>query len=254
MRITFLGTGTSQGVPVIACSCEVCNSLDYRDKRLRSSIFVEYNDLKLVVDSGPDFRQQILRENIQHLDALLITHEHKDHVAGMDDIRAFNFVQKKELPVYARQVVVERLKLEFPYVFEEAKYPGVPRVEVREIDHQAFNIRDLKITPIEVMHYKLPVLGFRMGDFTYITDANHIAESEKEKIKGSQVLVLNALQQAKHISHFNLEEAIKLVEELQPRQAYFTHISHRLGSHRDVSASLPENIALAYDGLKVEVD
>ncbi|MGI9545235.1 MAG: MBL fold metallo-hydrolase [Cyclobacteriaceae bacterium] len=254
MRITFLGTGTSQGVPVIACDCEVCNSLDYRDKRLRSSIFVEHHDLKLAVDSGPDFRQQMLRENIHQLDALLITHEHKDHVAGMDDIRAFNFIQKKELPVYARKVVVERLKLEFPYVFEEAKYPGVPRVKIREIDHQDFRIKDLRITPIEVMHYKMPVLGYRMRDFTYITDANYISETEKDKIKGSQVLVLNALQQATHISHFNLQEAISLVEELKPSQAYLTHISHRLGSHRDVSVTLPDNIALAYDGLKVEVE
>ena len=253
MRVTFLGTGTSHGVPVIACSCEVCNSIDYRDKRLRTSVLIEGHGINLVIDSGPDFRQQMLRERIIQLDALLLTHEHKDHVAGMDDIRAFNFTQKKEMPIYARKEVIDRLKVEFPYVFEEAKYPGVPRVEVHQIDHQEFKIKDLNIIPIEVMHYQLSVLGFRIENFTYITDANHISEPEKDKIKGTQVLVLNALQQDKHISHFNLQEAVNLIEELAPEQAYITHISHRLGSHRDVTATLPDHISLAYDGLRIEI-
>jgi len=217
-------------------------------------VFIEHHDLRLVIDSGPDFRQQMLRERIKQLDALLITHEHKDHVAGMDDIRAFNFMQRKELPVYARKEVVDRLKVEFPYVFEDARYPGVPKVEIHEIDHQDFQIKDLKIIPIEVMHYQMPVFGFRIADFTYITDANYISESEKDKIKGSQVLVLNALQKDKHISHFSLQEAINLIEEINPKQAYLTHISHRLGSHREVTSTLPPHIALAYDGLKIDLE
>lgn len=251
MKITFLGTGTSQGVPVIGCHCEVCSSLDFRDKRLRVSIQIEVAGNSFVIDSGPDFRQQILRERIQKMDALIFTHQHKDHTAGMDDIRSFNFKQNMDMPVFATKSVFEQLKREFFYIFEEVKYPGVPKVQVNVIDNNPFEINGIKITPIEVMHYKLPVFGYRIGDFTYITDANYISEAEKQKIKGSKILVLNALQHDNHISHFNLQEALDLVEELEPEKAYFTHISHKLGLHKGVI--LPKNVALAYDSLKISL-
>ncbi|MEM7298212.1 MAG: MBL fold metallo-hydrolase [Bacteroidota bacterium] len=253
MKVTFLGTGTSQGVPVIGCQCEVCTSLDFHNKRLRSSILVEYNGLNIVIDTGPDFRQQMLRERVRKLDAVLFTHGHKDHVAGLDDVRSFNFLQKKDMPIYATEPVINQLKREFSYIFEESSYPGIPRVDVNHITKEPFSINGNEIIPIEVMHYKLPVLGFRFGDFTYITDANKISEEEKEKIKGSKVLVLNALQKKTHISHFNLEEALAMMEELKPEKGYFTHISHYLGSHQDVSKELPENVELAWDGLQLNV-
>lgn len=253
MTITFLGTGTSQGVPVIACDCEVCNSLDYRDKRTRSSIHVEIDGLSLVVDTGPDFRSQMLRERIKHVDAILYTHAHKDHTAGMDDVRSFNFKQKMDMPIYAEEPVIDQLKQEFSYVFADVKYPGVPRVETHLISNEPFRITETTITPIRVFHYQLPVLGFRMGDFTYITDANHIPDEEKAKVKGSKVLVLNALQKKEHISHFTLEEAIAMAQELGAKQTYFTHMSHRIGKQRDVEQELPEGIEFAFDGLKVEL-
>ncbi|MEQ8811905.1 MAG: MBL fold metallo-hydrolase, partial [Imperialibacter sp.] len=242
------GTGTSQGVPVIACNCEVCQSVDFHDKRLRSSVHIEVDGLSLVIDTGPDFRQQMLRERIKRLDAVIFTHEHKDHTAGLDDIRSFNFLQQMDMPVYASTAVITQLKREFSYIFADHKYPGVPLVDVKLLDGNPFTIGQTTITPINVMHFKLPVFGFRIGDFTYITDANYISEEEKEKIKGSKVLVLNALQKAPHISHFTLDEAVALAQELKADQTYFTHISHKLGSHREVSAQLPENIYLAYDG------
>jgi phosphoribosyl 1,2-cyclic phosphate phosphodiesterase len=253
VKITFLGSGTSQGVPVIGCTCEVCCSLDFRDKRLRSSIHIEIDGLSLIIDSGPDFRQQVLRENITQLDALIFTHEHKDHTAGMDDIRSFNFLQKKDIPIYARTNVIDQLKREFAYIFEETKYPGIPRVEVKEIENKPFQIEDLTITPIEVMHHKLPVLGFRINDFTYITDAKTIAEEEKDKIRGTKVLVLNALQIDPHQSHFTLDEAKALAIEINAEYTYFTHMSHRIGKHKKVSERLPSNIEFAYDGLKIVV-
>ncbi|MEQ8685223.1 MAG: MBL fold metallo-hydrolase [Imperialibacter sp.] len=248
MKLTFLGTGTSQGVPVIACNCEVCQSVDFHDKRLRSSVHIEVDGLSLVIDTGPDFRQQMLRERIKRLDAVIFTHEHKDHTAGLDDIRSFNFLQQMDMPVYASTAVITQLKREFSYIFADHKYPGVPLVDVKLLDGKPFTIGQTTITPINVMHFKLPVFGFRIGDFTYITDANYISEEEKEKIKGSKVLVLNALQKTPHISHFTLDEAVALAQELKADQTYFTHISHKLGSHREVSAQLPENIYLAYDG------
>ncbi|MEQ8532328.1 MAG: MBL fold metallo-hydrolase [Imperialibacter sp.] len=248
MKLTFLGTGTSQGVPVIACNCEVCQSVDFHDKRLRSSVHIEVDGLSLVIDTGPDFRQQMLRERIKRLDAVIFTHEHKDHTAGLDDIRSFNFLQQMDMPVYASTAVITQLKREFSYIFADHKYPGVPLVDVKLLDGKPFTIGQTAITPINVMHFKLPVFGFRIGDFTYITDANYISDEEKEKIKGSKVLVLNALQKAPHISHFTLDEAVALAQELKSDQTYFTHISHKLGSHREVSAQLPENIYLAYDG------
>ncbi|MEQ8905967.1 MBL fold metallo-hydrolase [Ekhidna sp.] len=253
MRVIFLGTGTSQGIPVIGCKCNVCTSLDYRDNRLRSSIYVEFEGIHIVVDTGPDFRQQMLRERIDQVDAVLFTHAHKDHVAGMDDIRSYNFLQKKDMPIYATEFVVGRLNKEFEYIFEDDGYPGVPKVEVNFIENKPFQIEGKEIIPIEVMHHKLPVLGFRFGDFTYITDANHISEKEKEKIKESKVLVLNALQKKSHISHFNLEEAVELMKELKPEKGYLTHIGHFMGSHRDVSKELPENVEIAWDGLQLVI-
>ncbi|MDX5482028.1 MAG: MBL fold metallo-hydrolase [Hymenobacteraceae bacterium] len=253
MKVTFLGTGTSQGVPVIGCSCEVCRSVDYRDKRLRVSVHLQVNGKSIIIDSGPDFRQQVLRERITSLDALVFTHEHKDHTAGLDDIRAYNFSQHKDIPLYGEQRVLEQLKREFAYSFADFKYPGIPQVELHYIDEEPFEVEGVLFTPIRVKHYRLPVLGYRIGDFTYITDANYISEEEKEKVKGSRVIVLNALRKEPHISHFSLEEAIGLLEELQPEQAYLTHISHLLGQHRDVEPHLPDFIRLAYDGLQVEL-
>lgn len=251
MKVTLLGTGTSQGVPVIACECPVCNSLDYRDKRLRVSVHLEVDGKSFIIDSGPDFRQQILRERIKKLDALIFTHEHKDHTAGMDDIRAFNFSQHKDMPVYAEERVIHQLQNEFSYIFSGINYPGIPRVQVHPITEEPFKIEGITFTPIRAMHYKLPVLGFRVKDFTYITDANFISEPEKEKIKGSEIVILNALRKEPHISHFSLSEAITLLEELQPKQAYLTHISHLLGFHAEVEKELPNFIKLAYDGLKL---
>jgi phosphoribosyl 1,2-cyclic phosphate phosphodiesterase len=252
MKITFLGTGTSQGVPLIACPCRVCQSTDPRDKRLRSSVMITENEKKFVIDTGPDFRQQMLREKVLGIEAVLFTHAHKDHIAGFDDIRAFNFIQRKKIDVYADEWVQKQMKREFYYIFEETKYPGIPEIDLHTIHHQAnFEISGVKFIPILVYHYKLPVLGFRVGDFTYITDANFIADEEREKIKGSKVLVLNALRREHHISHFTLDEAIKLAEELDCGQTYFTHISHQMGLHSEVENELKNGIHLAYDGLQL---
>lgn len=254
VKVTFLGTGTSQGVPLIACTCKVCSSLDPLDKRLRSSIRIEVGDLTFVIDSGPDFRQQMLRSETKKLDALIFTHEHKDHIAGMDDIRAFNYVHKKPVNVYANLQVQTALKREYQYIFTEFKYPGIPEINLHTIENdKPFLIEGVKVIPIQVLHYKLPVLGFRIGDFTYITDANFISDIEKEKIRGSKVLVLNALRREKHISHYTLDEAIALVNELEVPEAYFTHISHQLGLHSEVDQSLPSGMHLAYDGLQIEL-
>jgi phosphoribosyl 1,2-cyclic phosphate phosphodiesterase len=251
--VTFLGTGTSQGVPVIACNCDVCTSTDKHDKRLRTSVMLEGEGEVIVIDSGPDFRYQMLRAGVKHLDAILFTHEHKDHTAGLDDIRAFNYRQQAPIDVYADLRVQQSLKKEFSYIFDEFKYPGIPQLNLHTIGLKPFDIGKVHITPIEVMHYKLPVLGFRIKDFTYITDAKTVSDSEKEKIKGSKVLVINALQFDKHISHFTFEEAIAFATEMAAETTYFTHISHRLGRHQDVSAQLPPNIKLAYDELKLEI-
>ncbi|WP_207434486.1 MBL fold metallo-hydrolase [Sabulibacter ruber] len=249
MKITFLGTGTSQGVPVIGCECEVCRSLDFRDKRLRVSILVEVGGRTLVIDSGPDFRQQMLRERVKRLDAVLFTHEHKDHTAGLDDIRAYNFMQHMDMPLYGDQRVLNQLQQEFSYIFTNATYPGVPRVELNPIQNEPFEVFGIPVTPINVLHHRLPVFGFRIGDFTYITDANFISDAEKEKIKGSKVVVLNALRKEPHISHFSLSEALAVLEEIGPEQAYLTHISHLLGLHQEVEKELPSFVNLAYDGL-----
>lgn len=253
MKVTFLGTGTSQGVPVIGCSCKVCRSVDFRDKRLRTSIHIQIFDKSLVVDTGPDFRQQMIREGIQQLDAILFTHEHKDHTAGLDDIRPFNFRQKRDMPIYGRQRVIDQLKMEYAYAFGENKYPGVPRILTHAITNQPFSINGIHIEPIEVFHYRLPVFGFRINNFTYITDASYISPEEKEKIKGTDVLVLNALQREDHISHFTLDEALEIIREINPRKAYLLHISHKLGLHEEINRELPEGVELAYDGLKIEL-
>lgn len=254
MKVTFLGTGTSQGVPVIACDCEVCTSQNTQDKRLRVSILIEAQGKSLVIDAGPDFRYQMLRAKVRHLDAILFTHEHKDHVAGLDDVRAFNFKQQSEIDVYADKRVQSALKQEFHYVFSEAKYPGIPRLKLHEIvADELFSVAGIQIIPISVMHYKLPVFGFRIGDFTYITDAKTIDQENISKIKGSKIVVINALQKESHVSHLTFEEAISLAGEIGAGQTYFTHISHKLGTHENVSLELPENIHLAYDGLTLEL-
>jgi phosphoribosyl 1,2-cyclic phosphate phosphodiesterase len=253
VKVTFLGSGTSQGVPVIGCNCKVCTSLDFRDKRLRASVHIEIEGHSFIIDSGPDFRQQVLRERINQLDALIFTHEHKDHTAGMDDIRSFNFLQKKDMPIYGRKSVLDQLKREFAYIFEGTKYPGIPRVEVLEIENKPFDIEGIKFTPIEVLHYKLPVFGYRIEDFTYITDAKTITQEEKQKIKGTKVLVLNALQSEPHPSHLTVDEAIELAQEINAERTFFTHMSHKIGTHSKISARLPKNIEFAFDGLKFTV-
>ena len=258
VHLTFLGTGTSQGVPVIACECAVCASDDARDKRLRSSVLFEVDGdhaaegpKAFVVDTGPDFRQQMLRARVQSLDAVLFTHEHKDHVAGLDDVRAFNFRQKRDMDVYAAPQVQEALKREFHYVFAEAPYPGVPRVCLHNLDGGPLTISGVEVVPLPVLHFRLPVLGFRIGPIAYITDANAFAQETWERLEGVKILVLNALRKEKHISHFTLDEALEVIDRVKPEQAYLTHISHLLGRHRDVSLELPEGVYLGEDGLRL---
>lgn len=253
MKVTFLGTGTSQGVPVIGCACEVCRSMDYRDKRLRTSIHISVNNTSLVIDTGPDFRQQMLREDITQLDAVLFTHAHRDHTAGLDDVRAYNFLQKMDMPVFGTSPTLNQLKEDFAYIFGPIDYPGLPRIKLNEISELPFHINEIEIVPLPVMHLKLPVLGFRIEHFSYITDANYISESTFEKLKGTKTLVINALQRERHISHFNLEEALKIVEKIGPEKTFFTHISHRLGSHKEVERELPKGVFLAYDGLQLSL-
>lgn len=249
LTITFLGTGTSSGVPMIGCECEVCTSADKKDDRLRSSILVASPNTTLVVDTGPDFRYQMLRQKVKHLDAVIFTHPHKDHLAGLDDIRAFNFFSKRPIDVFADSLTEEAVRRDFYYAFSDKKYPGIPELNLITITQEPFMVGDIPVLPIPVWHLKMPVMGFRFGPFTYITDANRIEEESKDKIRGSEVLVLNALRKAKHISHFNLEEAIGMAGELQVPNTYFTHISHQLGRHADIERELPGGTHLAYDGL-----
>jgi phosphoribosyl 1,2-cyclic phosphate phosphodiesterase len=253
LRISFLGSGTSSGVPMIACSCKVCTSTNKKDKRLRSSILVESASTRLVIDTTPDFRYQMLRCAVTHLDAVLFTHPHKDHIAGLDDIRAFNYFSKQPMDIYANYLTEEALRRDFYYAFEDKRYPGIPEINLHTITDRDFVVGDIPVQPVNVWHLNMPVLGFRLGDFTYITDANRIDDDEKQKITGSKVIVVNALRKEKHISHFTLSEAISLVQELKIPQAYFTHISHQLGLHEEISAELPPGIALAYDGLQFDV-
>jgi phosphoribosyl 1,2-cyclic phosphate phosphodiesterase len=251
LTITFLGTGTSSGVPMIACACEVCTSADKRDKRLRSSILVQSATTTIVVDTTPDFRYQMLRQDVKKLDAVLFTHPHKDHIAGLDDVRAYNFFQDKPMQIFANQMTIDALMREFAYAFADKKYPGVPNLELNSITLESFMIGDIPVVPVMVWHLKMPVYGFRFGNFTYITDANYIEEGEKQKIRGSKTMVVNALRKEKHISHYNLQEAIHLVQELEVPNAYFTHISHQLGKHGSIEKELPEGIHLGFDGLSI---
>ena len=249
MKVTFLGTGTSQGIPVIACDCKVCTSENPKDNRLRTSILIEENNQTIVIDTGPDFRQQMLRENVQKLDAIVFTHQHKDHVAGMDDIRAFNYKFKKDMDIYCTAEVEEALIREFPYVFSAYKYPGVPEIKVHNIKNEPFNINGIELIPIEGLHYKLSVFGYRVKDFVYLTDVSFVSEREKEKMKGAEVIVLDALRKTPHISHFTMEQAVELLEELKPKQGYLIHISHLMGMHNEVVDELPNFIKPAHDGL-----
>ena len=254
LTITFLGTGTSSGVPMVACDCVVCKSNDAKDQRLRSSILVQSSKTSFVVDTTPDFRYQMLREQVKKLDAVLYTHPHKDHIAGLDDVKAFTFVSGNAMEIFANELTQEALKREFYYIFTDKKYPGIPQVNINTIDLTPFSIGYIPVIPILVWHLNMPVLGFRFGDFTYITDANRMEETEKDKIKGSKTLVINALRHKKHLSHFTLDEAIDLVQELNVPQAYFTHISHQLGKHQQINSELPNGVELAYDGMRLRFD
>ena len=253
MEITFLGTGTSQGVPVITCKCDVCLSTNKEDKRLRTSILIKDNNTNIVIDTGPDFRQQMLREKVEKLDAVLFTHSHKDHTAGLDDIRSYNFKAKKPMEIYCSKDVLSALKMEFSYIFSDFKYPGVPKVNVNLFNSDEFYIENTKVIPIKAMHYKLPVHGFRIKNFVYLTDLSKISEKEKNKMLNADVIVLDSLRKEPHLSHLCLEESIDLINELKPKQAYLIHISHLMGLHHEVNETLPDYISLSYDGLKITI-
>ncbi len=252
--IEFLGTGTSSGVPMIACQCAVCSSKNIKDTRLRSSILIKSDKTVVVIDTTPDFRYQMLRSHVAHLDAVLFTHSHKDHIAGLDDIKAYNFISQRPMSLFANTETCDALRRDFYYAFADKKYPGIPQLDLNLIDHEPFSVMDIDFIPIKVRHLNMDVHGYRLGNFTYITDANHIEDSEKEKIKGSQVLVINALRKEKHLSHFTLQEAIDLATELEIPTTYFTHLSHQMGLHDEVSSSLPKGMFLAYDGLVLHVN
>jgi len=252
LKITFLGTGTSQGVPMIASNHPVCLSADTKDKRLRSSILISWDDKTIVIDCGPDFRQQMLRENVQLVHSVLFTHEHSDHTAGLDDLRPFCY-KIGEMPVYLNQRTLDSLEQRFQYIFsKENRYPGAPSVQPNIVKDTPFSIQGLEATPIQVMHGNLPVLGYKIQNMAYLTDVKTIIPKEKEKLKNLDVLIVNALRIEEHPTHFNLQEALDFVEEIQPKKTYFTHISHKLGFHKEVSKKLPKNVFLAFDGLKIE--
>ena len=254
MEITFLGTGTSQGVPVIACNCGVCASTDPRDKRLRTSLLLETENTALVFDAGPDFRQQMLRENVTKLDAILLTHEHKDHIAGLDDVRAFNHKSRSAIDIYSEERVQKAIHQEYSYVFSEIRYPGIPKMRLCTISDDAFSVNGIEIVPIRAYHHNLPVYGFRVGDFGYITDANYIPKESMAKLIGVKYFVINVLRKEKHISHFCLQEALELIKELSPEKTFITHISHQMGFHAEVSKELPLGVFLACDGLSVLIN
>lgn len=253
IEATILGSGTSQGVPVIACKCNVCRSENPKDKRLRSSLLINVNKKNIVIDAGPDFRQQMLSNNVNSLRAILLTHEHVDHIFGLDDIRAFNWIQHQPTDIFAEERVQQAIKRIFHYVFAQYKYPGVPEMNLHHVNNCEFYVDDIPILPIRCIHYKLPVLGFRVGDLTYITDTNYIASDEIDKIRGTRVLILNALRREKHISHFSLDEAIEFAQMIRPEKTFFTHISHNMGKFDEIQEKLPNNIFLAYDGLNIVV-
>ena len=254
MRITFLGTGTSQGVPVIACNCEVCRHGITKDKRLRSSILIETDENVFVVDAGPDFRQQMLRENVTRLDGILVTHRHKDHIAGMDDVRSFNWFAKRPMDVYATLKDQERIIEEYSYAFSKSAYPGVPKYNLITIGDEPFKLGGVEIKPLKVLHMKMEILGFRIGDFAYITDTNYIPGSVIPDLLDCKVVVVSALRNEKHVSHYNLEEAVKVLEFIRPEKAYLTHLSHLMGFHEEVEKKLPDFISVAYDGLKLDLE
>ncbi len=253
MKIRFLGTGTSQGIPIVGCECPVCTSDDPRNERLRCAILIKNKDQHLVIDIGPDFRQQMLRAKINRLDAILITHEHNDHIIGMDDVRPFNFRSGKDMPVYARPSVQKDLKRRFPYIFSDHPYPGAPSVVLKNIEvSEPFQIGNTTIIPIDALHGKLPVLGFRIGNFTYLTDIKTISDQELAKVKGTELLVISALHQHEHHSHLNLREALEIIQKVKPTRAYLTHLSHKMGLHKEVEATLPPNVLIAYDNLEID--
>lgn len=251
-RLTFLGTGTSQGVPMIGCGCEVCRSEDPRDKRLRASVYVEHEGLRILVDAGPDFRYQMLREGISGVDAILLTHNHKDHVGGLDDIRAFNYHEKKATQIYCEKHVEDSLRMEYSYAFAEKKYPGAPEWNVNLIDNEPFVINGVEIIPIRGMHYKLPVLGYRFGNIAYCTDMNYIPDEEFNKLKGLDHFIINCVRRGKHISHYSLEEAVEVASKVGAAHTWLTHLSHQLPPHAELTAELPQGILPAYDGLIIK--
>lgn len=251
-NVVILGSGTSQGVPVIACDCLVCQSEDPKDKRTRASILIQVGNENYVIDSGPDFRVQMLREKVKSLRGVIFTHEHKDHIAGLDDVRAFNYIESRPMEVFCTERVENALRREFHYIFSADRYPGIPKIELFRFDQEEIKLRNnLNLIPIDVLHYKMPVKGFRFGDFTYITDAKKINNSEIAKIMNSETLVINTLHRSEHLSHFNLEEALEVINLVKPKKAYLTHISHLFGKHSEVELELPENVFLAYDGLNL---
>ena len=252
-KVSFLGTGTSTGIPMIGCTCAVCTSSNSKDKRLRSSVLIQSANTAIIIDTTPDFRYQMLRTNTTHLDAVLYTHPHKDHMAGLDDIRALNFITQKPMDIYANSLTEEAVRRDFHYAFADTKYPGVPELNLITIDESPFIVGDLPVQPILVYHHKMPVYGFRIGDFTYITDANRIDEEQMDLIRGSKLLVLNALRKEDHISHFTLQQAVDISIELAVPEVYFTHISHQLGKHEEINEELPPHIKLAYDGLQISL-
>ncbi|MDA3904599.1 MAG: MBL fold metallo-hydrolase [Bacteroidales bacterium] len=254
LSVTFLGTGTSIGVPIISCDCKVCVSNNPKDKRLRTSVLLNYRDKNIVIDCGPDFRMQMLNAGVKDLDAILLTHEHRDHIAGLDDVRAFNYIKKKSIHLFLSERVLKNVKIEFPYIFTPGDYQGGPKLDLHNLINEEINIAEMCIQPLPVMHREMPVFGFRIGDFSYITDANFIPDETFEKIKGSKILVLNALRKRKHPSHFCLSEALEMIEKIKPEKAYLTHLGHYIGLHDDVNTGLPENVELAYDGLQIDLN
>ena len=251
MRLTFLGTGTSQGIPVVACDCEVCNSTDERDKRLRSSVLIETGDKVFTIDAGPDFRQQMLRAKVKRLDAILLTHAHFDHIGGLDDVRSFNYLQKSPLDVYGNELTINGLKHTFDYAFKVKHYPGLPEFRTHVVTEDPFQLGTQTIIPIEAMHHRLPILGYRIGDLIYLTDVKRIEPKQLDKMRGCKILIINALKKDEHFSHLTLREALDIVDIVQPEQTWFTHISHFMGKHKTIDVELPANVHLAYDGLVI---